>query len=59
MEQVTIIIGKDGATEVSVQCVKGKSCNAVSEKIEKALGSRTKDAPTAEMKEVAHVKHNR
>jgi|GEM_PF-3749414 Protein of unknown function (DUF2997). len=59
MEQVTIIVGKDGATEVSVQCVKGKKCSEVSEQIEKALGSRTKDAPTAEMREQAHANHHR
>lgn len=59
MEQVTIVVGKDGSTQVSVQCVKGKKCSDVSEQIEKALGSRTKDVPTAEMREVESAQHRR
>lgn len=59
MEQVTIIIGPTGATEVSVQCVKGKKCSDVSKAIEQALGSKTKDLPTAEMREVARAEHHR
>lgn len=60
MEQVTILIGKDGATEVSVQCVKGKKCSDVSKAIEQALGSKTKDVLTEDMKKgEVHARHSR
>lgn len=60
MEQVTIVIGKDGATEVSVQCVAGKRCSDVSKEIERALGSKVKDVPTADMaKQETHAEHRR
>ena len=60
MEQVTIVVGKNGATEVSVQCVAGKKCSDVSKAIEQALGARTKDVATADMaKEVSRVNNSR
>lgn len=59
MEQVTIIVSPDGATQVSVQCVKGKACQDVSVQIERALGGKVSDMPTAEMREVSHVQHRR
>jgi hypothetical protein len=59
MEQVTIVVDPNGGTEVSVQCVKGKKCQDVTREIEKALGRTTKDAPTSEMREVAHVQAGR
>jgi hypothetical protein len=59
MEQVTIIIDEDGAAEVSVQCVKGKRCQELTAQVERALGSKKADRPTAEMTEATHVTHRR
>jgi hypothetical protein len=60
MEQVTIIISPSGGVEVAVSCVKGKKCSDVSKAIEQALGSKTKDTPTADMaKGVVHADHSR
>ena len=61
MEQITIIVGPDGATEVSVQCVAGKKCSSVSAAIEKALGQTVQDTPTADMnkKETVNANHSR
>lgn len=59
MEQITIIINPDGGAEISVACVKGKTCKDITAAIEKALGKTTSDVPTAEMKEVARVNHTR
>ena len=55
MEELSITINPDGATEVQVKCVKGKACKAVTKAIEEALGRTTKDAPTSEMYEVQHA----
>jgi len=59
MEQITIVIGADGATEVSVQCVAGKKCSDVSAAIEKALGTKVGDVATEDMRkqEVKSVSH--
>lgn len=59
MEEVTIIVGKDGSTTVGVECIKGKACQDATREIEKALGRTVKDAPTSEMKGVGRVTHRR
>lgn len=60
MEQITIVVSKEGAVEVSVQCVAGKKCSDITKAIEQALGSKTKDVPTADMaKEETRAQHHR
>ena len=59
METVTIIVGADGSTEVSVKCIKGTACQDATKEIERALGKKVKDVPTAEMQEKANVTSHR
>lgn len=60
MERVIVVISKTGAVEVKVECVAGKKCSDVSKAIEQALGSKTKDVPTADMaKVVLHAENSR
>jgi hypothetical protein len=55
MAEVLIEISPQGDTTVSVKGVKGAGCKALTESIEKSLGTVTKDTPTAEMRERADV----
>lgn len=59
METVTIVVGPDGSTEVSVKCIKGTACQDATKEIERALGKKVKDVPTSEMQEKANVTHRR
>jgi len=49
MEKIRVRIKKDGTTQVSAEGVKGSSCKALTEPIEKALGKVVSDEETEEM----------
>lgn len=52
MEELIINVDSDGAVQITVKGVKGKSCKDVTKQIEQALGKVTSDKPTAEMNQV-------
>jgi hypothetical protein len=59
MERHTITIGKDGAPTIEVEGVKGSSCKAATEQIERLLGNTVSDTETSEFFEVEanEIKH--
>lgn len=61
-EEITITITPEGETEVSVAGVKGQGCKALTDALEKALGTVVSDRTTDEFnqREVHHEqRHNR
>lgn len=48
---IKILIKKDGTTTISVEGVKGASCQTMTENIERALGEATSDEKTNEFYE--------
>jgi hypothetical protein len=42
-ERVLVNIGPDGAIQIAVEGVKGKSCSDLTRELEKSLGRTTKD----------------
>lgn len=47
-EQITVIVGLDGTTEIKVEGYRGSGCKALTEGLEKALGKTTASKTTAE-----------
>jgi hypothetical protein len=58
LDELIIKISPTGETTIEVQGVKGESCKAVTEGIERALGKVTKDVETDEMREAPVNVHN-
>ena len=48
MKTITVTVAKDGSTKVETKGFSGSSCQAASEFLEKALGSRQSEKLTAE-----------
>jgi hypothetical protein len=48
MPQITVTVQTDGATEVSVQGVKGQGCDALTKALEASLGSTESKKRTGE-----------
>lgn len=57
MNKITIEIATDGSTTVSVNGVKGTSCQQLTKNLEKALGKTSKDTKTKEFYQNEQVKH--
>ena len=49
MKQIIITIAADGATSIETKGFDGRKCKLATEDLEKALGVKTKDVPTAEL----------
>jgi len=48
MEEMKIIISKDGKVTIDVEGVKGSSCKSLTKALEKALGTTVKDKKKSE-----------
>lgn len=60
-EQITVDFDAEGNPSVSVAGVQGKGCKALTEAIERALGTTVSDTATREMSEQpvrTQVRHN-
>ena len=49
MEEVTFTFNDDGTFELETKGYAGASCRQATKDVEKALGKKTSDTPTAEM----------
>jgi hypothetical protein len=43
MQEIKVIIAKDGAVKIDVECMKGASCKEITKSLEKALGATVSD----------------